>query len=153
MNTLNFKTAILSYIATIFSFFTPLAPFLILVFFAVVADTFVGRWYARQKGILITSKLTREGFTTKMISYGMGLVFIYCLDVWILNSVILMYFPKEHLSTSLTALFLIWIEYSSIDEKIRWIKGKGITEKLFDFVSKIKKIIKIIVSSKKGIIE
>jgi len=59
-----------------------------------------------------------------------------------------MYFPKEHLSTLLTALFLIWIEYSSIDEKIKWATGKGITDRIFDFVKKVKKGLGIIKSVK-----
>lgn len=140
-----FKITILSYLSVVISFFIPLAPFLVLVFFAVVADTFVGRWYAKREGKEVTSKKTREGFTLKMITYGGGLVFIYLLDVWILNKFVLHYFPQDYLSTLFTALFLIWIEYTSVDEKVKWTTGKGITDRLFEFVSKIKKTIKTLV--------
>jgi CDP-diglyceride synthetase len=145
MEKISYKGAILAYISTLITFFMPLAPLLVLVFFAVVADTFVGRWYAKKEGEEVTSKKTREGFTLKMITYGGGLVFIYLLDVWILNKFVLHYFPQEYLSTLFTALFLIWIEYTSVDEKIKWTTGKGITDRLFEFVSKIKKTIKTLV--------
>jgi len=143
-----FKLTILSYLSVVISFFIPLAPLLVLVFFAVVADTFVGRWYAKRKGEEVTSKKTREGFTAKMVSYCGGLTFVFLLDSWVLNDIVIMYFPKEHLSTLLTALFLIWIEYSSIDEKIKWATGKGITDRIFDFVKKVKKGLGIIKSVK-----
>ena len=139
-----FKLTILSYLSVVISFFIPLAPLLVLVFFAVVADTFVGRWYAKRTGEEVTSKKTREGFVSKMVSYGGGLTFIFLLDSWVLNDVVMMYFPKDHLSTLLTALFLIWIEYSSIDEKVKWVKGKGITDRIFDFIRKAKKAVGII---------
>jgi CDP-diglyceride synthetase len=145
MEKISYKSAILAYISTLITFFMPLAPLLVLVFFAVLADTFVGRWYAKKEGKEVTSKKTREGFTLKMITYGGGLVFIYLLDVWILNKFVLHYFPQEYLSTLFTALFLIWIEYTSVDEKIKWTTGKGITDRLFEFVSKIKKTIKTLV--------
>jgi CDP-diglyceride synthetase len=145
MEKISYKGTILAYISTLITFFMPLAPLLVLVFFAVLADTFVGRWYAKKEGKEVTSKKTREGFTLKMITYGGGLVFIYLLDVWILNKFVLHYFPQEYLSTLFTALFLIWIEYTSVDEKIKWTTGKGITDRLFEFVSKIKKTIKTLV--------
>lgn len=144
MDKVTFKATLLSYISVVISFFMPLAPLLILVFFAVIADTFVGRWYAKQHGVQVTSKKTREGFVSKMVSYGGGLTFIFLLDSWVLNDVVMMYFPKDHLSTLLTALFLIWIEYSSIDEKVKWVKGKGITDRIFEFIRKAKKAVGII---------
>jgi hypothetical protein len=143
-----FKIKILSYFSVVISFFIPLAPLLVLVFFAVVADTFVGRWYARRIGEEIISKKTREGFTAKMVSYCGGLTFVFLLDSWVLNELVMMYFPKDHLSTLLTALFLIWIEYTSIDEKVKWATGNGITDRAFDFVKKVKKGLGIIRSVK-----
>lgn len=143
-----FKLTILSYLSVVISFFIPLAPLLLLVFFAAVADTFVGRWYAKRIGEEITSKKTREGFTAKMVSYCGGLTFVFLLDSWVLNDIVMMYFPKDHLSTLLTALFLIWIEYTSIDEKVKWATGNGITDRAFDFVRKVKKGLGIIQSVK-----
>jgi hypothetical protein len=117
---------------------------LILVFIVSVIDTFVGRWYARTQKILVTSKKTRTGFVSKMIYYTGGLVFVYLLDRWILNDMVRLYTSKDYLSTAFTALFLIWIEYSSIDEKVKWVKGKGITDRIFEFIRKAKKAVGII---------
>jgi hypothetical protein len=148
MDKITFKATLLSYISVVISFFIPLAPLLVLVFFAVVADTFVGRWYAKRTGEVITSKKTREGFTAKMVSYCAGLTFVYLLDSWVLNELVMMYFPKDHFSTLLTALFLIWIEYTSVDEKVKWATGNGITDRVFDFIKKAKKGLGIIRSVK-----
>jgi hypothetical protein len=54
-----------------------------------------------------------------------------------------LYFPKELLLTHLTTLLIIWIEYTSVDEKIKWVKGEGITDKVMLFISKLKKGISI----------
>lgn len=146
MEKLNLKVTLLSYISVVISFFTPLVPLLLLVFFAVVADTFVGRWYAKKQGKEVLSKVTRKGFVNKMFTYGGGLTFIFLLDRWVLNDFVMMYFPKEYLSTLFTALFIIWIEYTSVDEKIRWQTGKGITERIFEFVKSVKKTVATIVN-------
>jgi len=74
---------------------------------------------------------------------------IFLLDRWVLNDFVMMYFPKEYLSTLFTALFIIWIEYSSIDEKVRWQTGKGITERIFEFVRSVKKAVGVIINLKK----
>lgn len=149
MEKLNLKVTLLSYISVVLTFFMPLVPLLLLVFFAVVADTFAGRWYAKKQGKEVLSEITRKGFVNKMFTYGGGLTFIFILDSWVLNDFVMMYFPKEYLSTLFTALFIIWIEYSSIDEKVRWQTGKGITERIFEFVRSIKKAIGVIINIKK----
>ena len=151
MEKLNLKVTLLSYISVVISFFTPLVPLLLLVFFAVVADTFVGRWYAKKQGKEVLSKITRRGFVNKMLTYGGGLTFIFLLDRWVLNDFVMMYFPKEYLSTLFTALFIIWIEYTSVDEKIRWQTGKGITERIFEFVKSIKKTISVLINMRNKI--
>ncbi len=137
------KKILLPYIYTIWGFFTPLAPLMFLIFISIVVDTFVGRWYARKRNKPVTSRITRVGVCRKFITYFGGLVFIFLLDKWILNEFFLLYFPKELLLTHLTTLLIIWIEYTSVDEKIKWVKGEGITDKVMLFISKLKKGISI----------
>ena len=153
MEKLNIKATLLSYISVIITFFTPLVPLLLLVFFAVVADTFVGRWYAKKQGKKVLSKITRKGFVNKMFTYGGGLTFIFMLDSWVLNDFVMMYFPKEYASTLFTALFIIWVEYTSVDEKIKWQTGRGITDRIFEFIKGIKKTIGLIIDLKKDKID
>lgn len=137
------KKILLPYLYTIWGFFTPLAPLMFLIFISIVVDTFVGRWYAKERKKLVTSRITRIGICRKLITYFGGLVFIFLLDKWILNEFFLLYFPKELLLTHLTTLLIIWIEYTSVDEKIKWVKGEGITDKVMLFISKLKKGISI----------
>jgi hypothetical protein len=140
MESFNLKTTILSFFSMLISFFAPLVPLIIVVIFATLIDTYVGRWYAKKKGELITSRKTRIGLTNKIIGYSIALLFTYILDSLILNETVMLYFPKEHLTTSLACLLLVFIEYSSVDEKIKWATGKGITDRIFAFIRGIKKI-------------
>jgi hypothetical protein len=44
--------------------------------------------------------------------------------------------------TKFVATLLIWIEYTSVDEKIKWVKGKGITDRIIEFGRALKSLIK-----------
>lgn len=135
---------IISFLSILGTFFLPAAPLACLVFFAVLIDTAVGRWYAKRNNEEVTSKKTRIGFVTKMITYGAGLFFIFLLDKFLINDFMLLYFPKEYLATAFTTMFIISIEYSSVDEKIKWATGKGISDRVIEFVKKIKKTINLV---------
>jgi hypothetical protein len=43
--------------------------------------------------------------------------------------------------TRFFASLLIWVEYQSIDEKIKWVKGKGLTDRIVEFGKSLKKIV------------
>jgi divalent metal cation (Fe/Co/Zn/Cd) transporter len=142
------KKILLPYLYILWGFFTPLAPLLTLVFISIVIDTFVGRWYAKQTNKPILSKITRVGVVRKLITYFGGLTFIFLVDTWILNNFFLMYFQFDLLLTHIVTLFIIWIEYSSVDEKIKWVKGKGITDRVCEFIRKVKKGVSVVKETK-----
>jgi phage-related holin len=130
-----------NFLAMFVVFISPLFPLIILVSLASIIDTFVGRWYARQKGYEITSKKTRKGLTSKLSIYFLVIIMAYFIDWSIINEITRNYIWFNFAFTKFFALLLCWVEYSSIDEKIKWIKGKGLTDRIVDFVKTVKKII------------
>ena len=122
-------------------FIAPLLPLALLVTFASIIDTFVGRWYAKQKGELVTSRLTRIGLMRKLIIYFTALVFCFLVDKFMINEIARNYIWFDWAFTKFIASLLMWIEYTSIDEKIKWIKGEGITDKIVKFGRSLKSLI------------
>jgi phage-related holin len=123
------------------AFISPLLPLALIITLFIIIDTFVGRWYARQKGELITSRKTRIGFCRKTLFYFLVLICVYLIDKFIVNEITRNYIWFDWAFTKFFASILIWIEYTSIDEKIKWIKGKGLTDRIMDFGKSLKKII------------
>jgi hypothetical protein len=124
------------------AFISPLLPLALLVTFASVIDTFVGRWYARQKNEIVTSRKTRVGLMRKLIIYFTALLFCYMVDNFMINEITRNYIWFDWAFTKFIASLLIWIEYTSIDEKIKWIKGKGITDRIVEFGKSLKRLVK-----------
>ena len=123
------------------AFISPLLPLALIITLFIVIDTFVGRWYARQTGELITSRKTRIGFCRKTLFYFLVLICVYLIDKFIVNEITRNYIWFDWAFTKFFASILIFIEYTSIDEKIKWIKGKGLTDRIMDFGKSLKKII------------
>ena len=129
------------FLLTFMAFISPLFPLAILVTFAAIIDTFVGRWYAKQKGEVVTSRKTRIGFMRKLIIYFTALLFCFLVDRFMINEIARNYIWFDWAFTKFIASLLIWIEYTSIDEKIKWIKGEGITDKIVKFGKSLKALI------------
>jgi len=123
------------------TFMSPLFPLMMIITIATIFDTFVGRWYAKQKGELITSGKTRRGLCVKLIIYLSVILFSYFIDYYIINEITRKYIWFDYGFTKLWTGFFIWIEYTSIDEKVKWVKGEGITDKIKKFFSGLKSII------------
>ena len=123
------------------AFISPLLPLALIISLFIIIDTFVGRWYARQKGEIITSRKTRIGFCRKTLFYFLVLICVYLIDKFIVNEITRNYIWFDWAFTKFFASILIFIEYTSIDEKIKWIKGKGLTDRIMDFGKSLKKII------------
>jgi hypothetical protein len=129
------------YLLVFMAFISPLFPLALLVTFACLIDTFVGRWYAKKTNQEVTSRKTRIGFMRKIIIYFTALVFSYLVDRFIINEIMRNYIWFDWAFTKFISSVLIWIEYTSVDEKIKWIKGKGITDRIVEFANGLKKII------------
>ena len=131
-----------NFLAMFVVFISPLFSLALLVTFAAVIDTFVGRWYAKQKGKLVTSRKTRLGLMRKLIIYFTALIFCFLVDKFMINEITRNYIWFDWGFTKFIASLLIYIEYTSVDEKIKWIKGKGITDRIIEFGKSLKSLIK-----------
>lgn len=130
-----------NFLLTFLAFVSPIAPLALIIALFAILDTFVGRWYAKKTNEKITSRKTRIGFTRKMIAYFLVLITTYLIDRFIVNEIMRNYIWFDWAFTKFFASVLIWIEYTSIDEKIKWVKGKGLTDRVVDFGRSLKKII------------
>jgi hypothetical protein len=69
------------------------------------------------------------------------LITSYSVDYVIVNEIARNYIWFDWAFTKFFASVLIWVEYTSIDEKIKWVKGKGITDRIVEFARSLKKMI------------
>jgi len=119
-------------------FLTPLFPLMLIITIATIFDTFVGRWYARQKGEIITSGKTRRGLCVKLLVYLSVIFFSFLIDKFMINDITRNYVWFDFAFTKFWTGFFVWIEYTSVDEKVKWIKGEGITDKIVKFLKGFK---------------
>lgn len=123
------------------TFVSPLFPLMLLVSIMTLIDTWVGRWYAKRQGEIITSRKTRLGLTRKLIIYFLVVFVSYLVDFTIINEIAKNYIWFDWAFTKFFTLVLLWIEYTSIDEKVKWAYGRGLTDRVVDFAKSLKKII------------
>jgi hypothetical protein len=121
------------------AFFAPIALIILAVGLAILADTIVALALTERK---FTSKRLRHGILSKTISYEASVLLLFLVDYAMINDAMLTVFSVPFVVTKLAGLFLIGIEVSSIDEKIRERYGddKGIIARFKVFLNGIKKI-------------
>ena len=129
------RTAIL----TCMAFFAPISLIILAVGLAILTDTIVALALTKSK---FTSKRLRHGILSKTIAYEASVLLLFLVDYAMINDAMLTVFSVPFVVTKLAGLFLIGIEISSIDEKIRDKYGddKGIISRFKKFISSIKKI-------------
>jgi small neutral amino acid transporter SnatA (MarC family) len=130
------EKVLIGLLGSLFVFFTPTFPLILLVGLFIAADTFFGVYTSWRLGEPIVSrKLAR--LVSKLVVYTGAILLVYTLDFHVIS-----YFTKPLLATKLAAGVLCFIEGFSIDEKIRKINNnKGIVyylKKLHIFVKSIK---------------
>lgn len=124
---------------TCMAFFAPVSLIILAVGLAILADTIVALSLTKTK---FTSKRLRNGILSKTIAYEAAILLLFLVDYAMINDAVLTVFSVPYVVTKLAGLFLIGIEISSIDEKIRDRYGddKGIIARFKKFISSIKKI-------------
>jgi len=151
------KTKIFSVLTVFFIYLAPIHILIVLIGSAIIFDTLAGRWCAKKLAqrdnkdvrLEVTSKKTRTGLVSKMITYQTSIILLFVLDKYILNDVvnwIFESFPIEFVTTKLIGLIFLLIEFDSFDEKYYLVKGKRLKT---IFTTKIKSIKRLIFSAKK----
>jgi hypothetical protein len=121
------------------AFFAPIALIILAVGLAILTDTIVALALTKRK---FTSKRLRNGILSKTIAYESAILLLFLVDYAMINDAVLTVFSVPFVVTKLAGLFLIGIEVSSIDEKIRDRYGddKGIINRFKKFIASVKKI-------------
>ena len=121
------------------AFFAPISLIILAIGLAILADTIVALALTKSK---FTSKRLRHGILSKTIAYEASVLLLFLIDYAMINDAMLTVFSVPYVVTKIAGLFLIGIEISSIDEKIRDRYGddKGIISRFKKFISSIKKI-------------
>ena len=121
------------------AFFAPIALIILAVGLAILTDTIVALALTKRK---FTSKRLRNGILSKTIAYESAILLLFLVDYAMINDAVLTVFSVPFVVTKLAGLFLIGIEVSSIDEKIRDRYGddKGIISRFKKFIASVKKI-------------
>jgi hypothetical protein len=135
------KNLLIQFWGWIVLFFTPLLPLMCIISIAVIFDTFVGRWYAKKQNQIITSEKTRKGITSKLIIYLSVITLFFLIDQYMVNEITRKYIWFEFAFTKFWTSFFVWIEYSSINEKVKWSTGKGITDRVKEYIKTLKSIV------------
>ena len=126
------------------AFFAPAGIVLASVGFAIFLDTIFGRWRAKnapKENETVTSKTTRIGLVNKSIGYMLVVLGAFLMDRAFMNEIISFFFNIEFATTKLAGLFFCWIEYSSMGESYKAVKGESIG-KAFKRLLKVIKIVK-----------
>ena len=130
-----------SFFNSLFLFIPPVSPLFLITFLFVFIDTFTGRKKAKKLNEEITSRKTRFGIISKLITYFSVIIMAYLLDYFILNEITTHYVWFNYLFTRLWAGVLIWIEWTSINENLKVLKGYSLNDKAVQLITLLKKVI------------
>lgn len=123
-------------------FLSPVIPMLGICFFIILIDTITGRKAARKEKQIISSKKTRLGLVSKLLTYFAVILMAYFTDYYIINVITTHYVWFDYLFTRSWTGVLIWIEWTSINENIKITRGISLNEKAKIFITSLKKVIK-----------
>jgi len=136
---MNLKTQIFAIAAMIIAFFTPIGPLLIIVGFAIFADTLFGIFKAYKCKQKITSR-RMSAIISKMFLYEFCVIGVYLIDEYLLSSFIEIFTSHELLPTKLVVLTLLSIELKSINENIEASFNINIWDSLKKMLARAKEI-------------
>jgi len=122
------ESAIISALLTMVAFLSPIHGVLLCVGLFIMFDTVMAYWRCKIKKVAWTSKRLRVGLVPKFLSYQSIIILFFLMDKFILFEFTKMFIEVDFLMTKFLACVLIYIEYRSIDETFKIIKGKTLIQ-------------------------
>lgn len=122
------KETIGQFLLVLTTFFAPTGIILLSVGAFICLDTFYG-YLKHKKNGTSNSKGLRGGIVPKSISYILFIMTIFILDKAILHEITNSFININFLVTKLMALVLIWIEWMSINENYKELRGVSLMDK------------------------
>lgn len=143
-------------------YLAPIQMMIIGVMLAILFDTCMGRWAAKQIAIRegkeprleVTSRKTRIGFLSKAFAYIGSLIFVFIIDKSLFNDLLLYFLPNFPIKFFISKGFgviLILLELDSADEKIFRVKGIRLKDHITNKIKGVKGFVTSIISFKKEI--
>jgi phage-related holin len=129
-------------------FLSPVIPMLAVCFFIIMVDTITGRKAARKRKEVVNSRKTRLGLVSKVLTYFAVILMAYFTDYFILNEITTRYVWFDYLFTRSWTGILIWIEWTSINENIKTLRGISLNERAVTFIEGVKKVIRDLMTIK-----
>jgi len=129
-------------------FLSPVIPMMAVCFFIIMVDTITGRKAAKKRGEDVNSRKTRLGLVSKLLTYFAVILMAYFTDYFILNEITTRYVWFDYLFTRSWTGILIWIEWTSINENIKTLRGISLNERAITFIVGVKKIVRELMSIK-----
>lgn len=129
-------------------FLSPVIPMMAVCFFIIMVDTITGRKAARKRGEVVNSRRTRLGLVSKILTYFAVILMAYFTDYFILNEITTRYVWFDYLFTRSWTGVLIWIEWTSINENIKTLRGYSLNDKAITFIEGVKKIVRELMTIK-----
>jgi phage-related holin len=129
-------------------FLSPVIPMMAVCFFIIMVDTITGRKAARKRKEVVSSRRTRLGLVSKLLTYFAVILMAYFTDYFILNEITTRYVWFDYLFTRSWTGILIWIEWTSINENIKTLRGVSLNERAITFIEGVKKIVRELMTIK-----
>lgn len=126
---------------SLLSFFAPVNFVFWIIGIAIILDTFFGRWAAKKVAerdgkdvrLEVTSKKTRNGLVSKIITYNVAIGTLFIIDLNLLHDTVMYFIPKfpiEFLVTKVIGVIFVLVEFDSIDEKYYIVTGKRLKQSI-----------------------
>lgn len=120
------ESAIISALLTMIAFLSPIHGVLLCVGLFIMFDTVMAYWRCKIKKVEWTSKRLRVGLVPKFLAYQTIVILFFVMDKYIMFELTKLFIDVDYLLTKFLACVLIYIEFKSIDETFKIIKGKSL---------------------------
>jgi hypothetical protein len=131
------RTYILALSISLLTMFTPIVPFVLLAFAAIILDLYFGLWKTiRLFGWRAVRSRRLSDTITKTLLYVGGIVMIFLAETFVLKGLSEQYTNIEYILTKAFTLFCLTTEAKSINESYHAVTGKNIWASFVIFVQR-----------------
>ena len=116
---------------------TPIKPFILLAFAAIVLDTYFGIWKSvRLNGFKSIRSRRLSDTITKTFLYVGGIVMIFLSEKYVLDGLVDDYIKMDNLLTRAFTGFCLWTEGKSVNESYHAVTGKNLWNNFMLFMKR-----------------
>jgi hypothetical protein len=121
------------------AFLLPIKPLIGLVFFMILIDTISGIWKSKKLKEEITSRKLSQ-IISKLVLYEGSLITTFLIDHYLLGELVMLLIPIQFFITKVVAATLVFVEVTSINEKVKAVMGINLWSMFKKMVSRAKEV-------------